>query len=57
MYNKNKNLKTENFRYTQKGGSAMGFRKERWINTHSVYQVSVIDALMQGVMEGQSQGV
>lgn len=30
----------------------MGFRKERWINTHSVYQVSVIDALMQGVMEG-----
>ena len=28
------------------------FHKERWINTHSVYQVSVIDALMQGVMEG-----
>lgn len=26
--------------------------KERWINKHSVYQVSVIDALMQGVMEG-----
>lgn len=28
------------------------FHKERWINRHSVYQVSVIDALMQGVMEG-----
>lgn len=28
------------------------FHRERWINTHSVYQVSVIDALMQGVMEG-----
>ncbi len=26
--------------------------RERWINRHSVYQVSVIDALMQGVMEG-----
>ena len=28
------------------------FHRERWINNHSVYQVSVIDALMQGVMEG-----
>lgn len=26
--------------------------RDEWINAHSVYQVSVIEALMQGVMEG-----
>lgn len=26
--------------------------RDQWINAHSVYQVSVIEALMQGVMEG-----
>lgn len=32
--------------------NGMEFQREKWINTHSVYQVSVIEALMQGVMGG-----